>query len=233
MKQILKITVVIAISVLIYSCATIQPISEEKVEVETVPSKETVVEEVVQQPTVEPVLVGYKVKFPFYVYKDRFSKENNYIPSGWMGDYGDIKLNENWTQNPKEGTSCIRIEYSAKRSQGQGWAGIYWQNPANNWGNVKGGFDLRGAKKLVFYARGEKGGEICEFKMGGIRGEYSDSDTATTGVVRLTKGWKKYTIDLKDLDLSYISGGFCCVITANDNPDGAIIYLDEIVYTTE
>jgi hypothetical protein len=173
-------------------------------------------------------LVGDKVRFPFYVYKDRISKENHFVPSGWMGDWGDLKINENYKDNPKSGSSCIKIEYSAVRSQGQGWAGIYWQNPANNWGNVKGGYDLRGATRITFYARGEKGGELCEFKIGGIRGEYSDS--ATTGPIVLTQNWKKYTIDLKDLDLSYISGGFCWVITANDNPNGAVIYLDEIVY---
>jgi|YNPMSStandDraft_1061717.scaffolds.fasta_scaffold14914_2 hypothetical protein len=234
-----------AMGLLLYSCATV-PSEEEvvpkkpavsKTEVEETavePAKESIQAtqsvEAVQPVVYAPTLVGFKVQFPFYVYKDRISRENHYIPSGWMGDYGDIKLNENWKENPKDGMSCIKIEYSAKRAQGQGWAGIYWQNPANNWGTVKGGFDLRGATKLTFYARGEKGGEICEFKMGGIRGEYSDSDAATTGPVALTKGWKKYTIDLKGLDLSYISGGFCWVITANDNPDGAVIYIDEIVY---
>ncbi|RLD18990.1 MAG: hypothetical protein DRI36_00080 [Caldiserica bacterium] len=173
---------------------------------------------------------GYAVQFPFYVYKDRTYRGNHYIPSGWMGDYGDIKLNENCRENPYSGKTCIKIVYTAKKSQGAGWAGIYWQNPANNWGTVKGGYDLTGSKKLVFYARGEKGGEVAEFKMGGIQGEYSDTDMATTGPIVLSKKWRKYEIDLTGLDLSYISGGFCWVTSSQDNPEGCTIYLDEIVY---
>ncbi|MCS7151968.1 MAG: hypothetical protein NZ928_06255 [Endomicrobia bacterium] len=243
-NEVVKNTIVAAVCALCFACATAPVVEEEPIS-KPQPVAATKETEKPAAATVQPtqptlttqtqvedtgILVGYKTQLPFYVYKDRISRENHYIPSGWMGDYGDIKLNENWRENPKEGVSCIRIEYSAKRSQGQGWAGIYWQNPANNWGTIKGGFDLRGATKLTFYARGEKGGEICEFKMGGIRGEYSDSDASTTGPVQLTKGWKKFTIDLKGLDLSYISGGFCWVVTANDNPDGCVIYLDEIVY---
>lgn len=240
-REIIKNALIVVICCMFYfACVSApvveeEPIRKQQIEVETqqpgaTPAVQSLTPPTVPQAEETGALVGYKVQLPFYVYKDRISRENHYIPSGWMGDYSDVKLNENWRENPKDGQSCIRIEYSAKRSQGQGWAGIYWQNPANNWGTVKGGFDLRGATKLTFWARGEKGGEICEFKMGGIRGEYSDSDAATTGPVQLTKGWKKYTIDLKGLDLSYISGGFCWVVTANDNPDGCIIYLDEIVY---
>ncbi len=251
MNKIKGLLGIVLLGIFLYGCAT-APLAEED---EMVPKKTAVSKNIEEEksttfqteqpsakslttpaPIIPPqaeetgALIGYKVQLPFWVYKDRISRENHFIPSGWMGDYGDLKINENWKENPKDGQSCIRLEYSAKRSQGQGWAGIYWQNPANNWGTIKGGFDLRGATKLTFYARGEKGGEICEFKMGGIRGEYSDSDTSTTGPVQLTKGWKKYTIDLKGLDLSYISGGFCWVLTANDNPDGCVIYLDEIVY---
>ncbi|MCL2390842.1 MAG: hypothetical protein FWC88_05395, partial [Endomicrobia bacterium] len=30
---------------------------------------------------------------PFAVYVEYNSKENHFAPSGWMGDYGDLKLN--------------------------------------------------------------------------------------------------------------------------------------------
>lgn len=167
----------------------------------------------------------------FDVYTDRWAPNNHYIPSGWMGDYGDIKFNDGWTENPYSGKHCIKITYSAQLTQGAGWAGIYWQNPANNWGARDGGFDLTGAKTLTFYARGEKGGEvISEFKAGGITGEYGDSDSASIGPIVLTQEWKKYTIDLEGLDLSYISGGFCWAASKMDNPDGFIFYLDEIKY---
>lgn len=167
----------------------------------------------------------------FNVYTDRRSPNNHYIPSGWMGDYGDIKLNDMWMENPYSGTTCIRIEHLSRRSQGAGWIGIYWQNPANNWGSKRAGFDLTGAGKLSFWARGERGGEIIsEFKMGGITGEFSDSAAAGIGPAVLTREWKKYEIDLSGLDLSHVIGGFCLSTSGDDNPDGVVIYLDDIKY---
>ena len=96
---------------------------------------------------------------PFNVYTEKRTADNHYIPSGWMGDSNDIKINDQYAQDPHSGSTCIQFVYTAKKSQGQGWAGVYWQNPANNWGAKKGGFDLTGMNKLTFWARGEKGGE--------------------------------------------------------------------------
>ena len=175
-----------------------------------------------------------KATFPFYVYKDKVSRENHYCASGWMGDYGAIKINDNWKENPKDGQSCMKWSYSGEPTQGAAWAGCFWQNPPNNWGKIKGGYDLTGAKKVTFWARGEKGGEIVEFKIGGMMGDYSDTTERTTGPIGLTKEWKEYTIDLTDEDLSYMSGGFCWVVAGTDVPEeGITFYLDEIVYEQE
>lgn len=175
---------------------------------------------------------GRKVQsMPFYVYADKASISNHFIPSGWMGDYGDIKYDGASGQNPYLGDSCIKIIYNAQGAQGARWAGIYWQNPANNWGTTDAGFNLSKATKVTFWARGEKGGErIEEFKVGGITGEYSDSDSAGIGPVVLSKEWTQYTIDLKGKDFSNISGGFCWATNADVNPDGIVFYLDEIKY---
>jgi len=168
---------------------------------------------------------------PFYIYADRTSLGNHFIPSGWMGDYADIKLDQASTEDPYLGESCIKIVYSGKCSQGARWAGIYWQHPANNWGQVDAGYDLSRATKLTFWAKGTTGNErIEEFKIGGFSGEYSDSDSAGIGPVLLTKEWKQYTIDLRGKDLSSIIGGFCWATNVDVNPEGAIFYLDEIKY---
>jgi len=168
---------------------------------------------------------------PFAVYVENASRENHYAPSGWMGDYGDIKLNQACTEKPRSGNTCIKITYNAKMAQGAGWAGIYWQQPANNWGERKGGYDLTGANKLTFWARGEKGGEkIAEFKAGGITGEFPDTDSQSIGPIELSKEWQKYTIDLKGKDMSHIIGGFCWAASKDDNPDGFVMYLDDIIY---
>jgi len=168
---------------------------------------------------------------PFNVYTDKNARTNHYIPSGYMGDYGDILYNDSHGENPHSGASCIKIVYTPDVSQGARWAGIYWQNPANNWGARKGGYDITGATRLAFWARGEIGGErIEEVKMGGISGAYPDSDTATVGPIVLTKEWKQYEIDLTGKDLSYISGGFCWSTNLDVNPDGCTFYLDDIRY---
>jgi hypothetical protein len=170
-------------------------------------------------------------EMPFYIYSDSSSPKNHFIPSGWMGDYGDIKLDTKSKEDPYLGDTCIKIIYSGKGTQGARWAGMYWQQPANNWGTVDAGFDLSKATKITFWARGEKGGErIEEFKLGGIMGEFSDSDSAGIGPVILNKEWTQYTIDLKGKDLSFIIGGFCWATNVDVNPEGATFYLDEIKY---
>jgi hypothetical protein len=181
-------------------------------------------------PTMKPE--GRKQEaMPFYVFADKTSKSNHFIPSGWMGDYGDLKYDGACAEDPYLGDTCIKIIYSAKGSQGSRWSGIFWQHPANNWATIDGGFDLSKATKLTFWARGLKGGErIEEFKIGGIMGEYADSDSATIGPVMLTKEWQQYTIDLKGKDLSFIIGGFCWAANADNNPEGVTFYLDEIKY---
>ncbi len=165
----------------------------------------------------------------FYIYSDKGASGNHFIPSGWMGDYGDLKLDDGNKENPQSGKTAIKWTYSGKATQGANWAGAFWQNPANNWGDKAGGYDLSAYKHLTFWARGVKGDEkVAEFKIGGITGEHGDSDGASLGPVTLTKEWKKYTIDLADKNLSNIIGGFCWSASRDDNPDGFVIYLDEI-----
>ncbi len=167
----------------------------------------------------------------FPIYTDAKSPDNHYIPSGYMGDYADAKIERAWFDNPHSGTTCIKVTYTNAASNGARWVGVYWQSPANNWGDKKGGFDLTGAKKLVLWVRGEKGGErIEEFKLGGLTGLYPDSDIAGIGPIMLTQEWKQYEIDLSGKDLSYISGGFCWSTNLDVNPEGATFYLDDIKY---
>lgn len=169
----------------------------------------------------------------FYVYSDKDAANSNFfIPSGWMGDYADLTLDNGWSDNAYSGGTCIKITYSNRASSGARWAGIYWQNPANNWGSKeRAGIDLRGVSRLTFWAKGDKGGErIEEFKIGGITGAYPDSDTAGIGPVVLTPEWKQYTIDLKGKNLSHIIGGFAWAANLDGNPRGCTFYLDEIRY---
>lgn len=175
---------------------------------------------------------GGKKFSPFWVYKDKGSRENHYIPSGFMPNGKCITFDDSWQGKCYEGSTCIKIVYDIACSQeDQKWAGIYWLNPANNWGKKKGGFNLTGATKLTFWAKGEKGGErIEEFTMGGIAEDYPDSDSAVIGPVILTPEWQQYSIDLRGKELSYISGGFAWSTSVKVNQQECVFYLDNIRY---
>lgn len=169
---------------------------------------------------------------PFVVYHNKGSKDNHFVPSGFMPNGECLSMDDTWQENCQDGRTCIKIVYDVECSkEDQKWAGIYWLNPANNWGNRKGGFNLSGATKLTFWAKGEKGGEqIEEFKMGGITGDYPDSDVAFIGPVVLTPEWRQYSIDLRGKDLSYVSGGFVWSAKVDFNQNGCTFYLDSIQY---
>jgi hypothetical protein len=168
----------------------------------------------------------------FYVYSDDRSAGNHFIPSGWMGDHPDIALDQSSTETFYSGLTCIKITYSNKASKNARWTGVWWQEPAKNWGTIENaGFNLTGAKKLTFWARGKNGGErIEEFKIGGITGAFGDSDTAGIGPIVLTQEWKQYTIGLSGKNLKKIIGGFAWSANLDNNPQGCTFYLDEIKY---
>ena len=168
---------------------------------------------------------------PFIVFRDNINTDH-FVLSGFMPTGNCIKVNKAWEDNCKLNQRCFKITYDVTCSnQDQGWAGAYWLQPANNWGNQKGGYNLTGAKRLVFWARGEQGGEVIDsFKMGGVAGNYPDSDTAGIGPITLTKEWKQYTIDLTGKDLSYVVGGFAWTAITQTNPKSITFYLDDIYY---
>jgi hypothetical protein len=174
-------------------------------------------------------------KFPFYVYKDKPYRFNHFSASGFMPDGKCVAMNDAWTKDcGGDSVSCIKADFDRDCTTigGQGWAGVFWLYPSNNWGDMKTGYKLTGAKKLVFSARGEKGGEAVTFKMGGVGmgHQYPDSDTASSDPIVLTKDWKEYTIDLTGKDLSHVIGGFGWVGTAKENQSNATFYLKDIYY---
>jgi len=128
------------------------------------------------------------------VYTEKGGRRSHFAPSGYMGD-SDLAMSGAYLETPHGHGPCLRVIYKA--SGVKGWTGLYWQNPPNNWGDVPGraGYDLRGATRLTFWARGENGGErVHEFRVGGIVGQYPDSDVASIGPIRLSKEWTHYSI---------------------------------------
>ncbi len=174
---------------------------------------------------------GDAVSFtPFAVYKDKTSR-NHYVPSGYMPNGECVKMDDAYNKDCVQGT-CLKIIYDPVCSaKGRHWAGVYWLNPPDNWGDRKGGYNLNGATKLVFWAKGEKGGEqIAEFKVGGVGAshDFPDTDTALIGPVILSSKWREYSIDLRGKNLSSIAGGFAWIASAEANPESCTFFLDDI-----
>lgn len=167
----------------------------------------------------------------FDVYTDYDALFNHFYPTGFMGDAAVLQFDDQVTENPSSGLTCVKITYSAapanKKTKTKGWAEIYWQSYPNNWGKSLG-LNLRGFNKLVFKARGEKGGEtIDKVIIGGIK---HDTATIESAPISLTKNWQEYSINLTNQDLRNIRGGFCISFSAKSQ-GARTIYLDDIYYT--
>ncbi len=104
------------------------------------------------------------------MYKAWNAEENHYTPAGWMGDYDAIHYDDNYKlDSDPQRDSVIQLAYSGAKTQGKGWAGIYWWDPPDSdWAAIDGGFDLSCATRVTFWARGENGSEWAEFKVGGL-----------------------------------------------------------------
>ena len=150
--------------------------------------------------------------------------EAPYAASGFMGNAGAITV-ENSTDNPHSGKGDLKVQYNAADN----WGGVTWQSPADDWGDKPGGFDLDGAKKLTFWARGAQGGEKVEFGFGLIDRDKKYYDT-TKGKISatLTSDWKQYQIPIGDVDLSRIKTGFYWTAAGAGAP--ITFYLDDIKY---
>jgi hypothetical protein len=148
-----------------------------------------------------------------------------------MGDIENIELYECDRTNPHGGDLSIRVTYTPTGTLG--WAGVYWQHPPNNWGEDESeGHDLTGAKRLEFWVRSEKGGEVVEFLVGGIEGDFGDTiqPALTTGPIVLSDTWKPVAISLSDADLSHVIGGFAWVASRCHNLEPITFFIDDIAF---
>ncbi len=165
-----------------------------------------------------------KARLPFVLFGEG-QEGLPYVWSGWMGKHDAIAMDEKSSTNPKAGPTCMKIEYRAPGDFG----GIVWQSPANDWGDAPGGYNLTGATKLTFWARGENGGEKVDFYFGVIKDKaFNDSDNGSIKGVVLTKEWKQYEIDLKGKDLTQIKTGFGWSLGGQGKP--VAFFLDEVRY---
>jgi hypothetical protein len=171
--------------------------------------------------------------------KPHVNIQDVFVASGWMGDgeYGRKYIDFSGADqtDPHSEPDSIRIDY--RFGGPKLFAGMYWQNLPNNWGDRPGSdYSARGFSKVSFWARGADGGEIVEFKVGGIDKDgkkYRDSLTETLGRVRLKKEWTRYVIKFSKEEsvVRCVIGGFCWTARSVYNPakKGITFYLDDII----
>lgn len=168
------------------------------------------------------------------IYEEAENKDEYlWIPSGWMPDGAGIVLQDNYKENCHSGETCIKVGYNSEQNS---WVGIYWL-PNGEWKDPginiyeKLNVDKNASVVLTFWARGEKGGEKAQFKVGGVSdGNDSIEFPVETEWIALSEDWKQYTIDLTNQDLSNVVGGFCWVTNKSKNRGREIvrIFLDDI-----
>lgn len=132
--------------------------------------------------------------------------DDHWAPSGYMGDGatpGGIEVGE----CPERGSAdavglCRAYTWNPGR---EGWAGIYWQYPENNWGMAPGLQVAQGATEVSFWAWGALGGEVVTFGAG-------IPDVDGFGVERpqvvLEAVPTRYTIDLTAVTYDEVVGAF-------------------------
>ncbi len=164
-----------------------------------------------------------RVELPFYVYRD--NSDLPYTFSAYMGNYEDVEVDLGHTKTVRSGETAIKISYKSKK----GWYGLGFVDPANDWGDILGGYDIGNAKKFSFWAKASYGDLNAKIGFGLIEDDktYPDSDIELIEV-KLTKEWKKYSIKTKRSDLSCIRSGF--VIFTSGEGLTHEIYLDDIVF---
>ena len=151
--------------------------------------------------------------------------QKKFIASGYMGDINNIQLVSNHEENCHTGKKCIRAVYSPG---GNGWGGVYWQYPANNWCKTPG-VNLSDSTytRITFWARGENGNEEVKFKAGHDCGDSFSTDDL---ILNLTTEWRQYSISVVKKNLSNITGAFCWSIDSHANSGRVTFYLDDIQF---
>ena len=172
----------------------------------------------------------------WYVYADAASKQNHGNWTNVMPAEGAKMLNVTLVDktDPRVGKTCVR---ATVKFLPPNWTGIAVSCTPDYWGEKpsNSAYDLRGAVKLVFYARGDKGGETIQVKAC-ITGDKPFGDAAAipaaTPWITLKKGWNRYELSVAKLDLSRVVTPFCFVTSRSHNDDAEItVFFDHIYYT--
>lgn len=155
---------------------------------------------------------------------ERDSGGANFVHS-LMGEVKQVRLNDNWSENVKDGLTCIRLEYSGIPG-GKQFGGAIWLFPKDNPGALRGldlsRYVVKGETvTLSWYAKGHVGDEVAVFVVGTARDSVNRSEARL--VEELTPDWKHYSIDLTKERIDNVMAGFSVAL-----PEKGVVYVDRV-----
>jgi hypothetical protein len=194
----------------------------------------------------------------FWIYRNGPTQPRMpFSPYGWMSDVTNnlsqlIHVDLEHRERPNttfrvagqaEKENCIKVKITWNDA---GWAGIAFISGPDKppwWGDSNRGryFNLNSLpkKKLVFYARGERGGEVIKVQLGVLAGKpFGDSlqKPIMSEDLTLTAEWTKQEVDIKGVpsaELARICNGFGIVVDQASQPGPGTetqFYLDDVYY---
>ncbi|MGJ5814523.1 hypothetical protein [Paludibaculum fermentans] len=189
---------------------------------------------------------------------DGYIEQLGFIPAGFMGSAQEgatVDLNQGHPEDPHSPPTCIRLAYTPEPAQSASpqskvtWFAIAWQftNGEPNFGDSPGkdlesGVDESSRfRSLRIWARGDlTSGKppVVQFKSGGgTKRGLPEGQRASYEVVDqfrpLTPRWTEYCLSLRDKKLRNVVSAFTIVMERAGNPNGAVVYLDDIHFSED
>ena len=150
------------------------------------------------------------------------------VRGGEANFYSRLKMDKDFIDPTHSCDFCNRIEYSPGQEKK---AGIAYRID---------GLDLKGYQRIVFFARGEQGGENVSFVAIGRISSGPNSNNVdsfpyqdfavTTKNVTLNDFWKRYEISLKESQLDKVTYPFGFVISGHESGVKEIFYLKGVSF---
>lgn len=164
-----------------------------------------------------------KMNLPFYVYRD--GENIHFFPSAYMGNHEGISVDLKSKKDVFSGTSSLKLSYNDYHQ----WYGLGLVTPPDDWGDIEGGYDLSGATQFSFWAKSNENKLSTKIGFGLIKKDKPFPDSVIEHKeINLTTKWKKYTIKLKNKDMTCIRSGLVIFSQANGKPHH--IYIDDVVF---
>lgn len=151
----------------------------------------------------------------------------NFTLAGYSGDMDAVTADEDWDEGCHSDALCTRIVYAPAQGT-RGWAGNLWVDVL--YPLYSQGVNLEAVGRLTFWAKGDKGGERVEFRVGAAEG-VTPQPAFSSGVLTLQPFWQQYSIEITEhTQLDHVFSGFMWITSDKLNPEGCIFYLDDMQF---